>query len=139
MSHPLHPAIVHFPIACWTLAAGSDIAGLWFGKIPTGWSGGLLAIGCVMAVFAMLAGMVELRRVPDGAPMKDAWVHMAAMLAAFTLFSLSLLVRLEQMKLHGPNSVSLVLDAGGVIALVIGGLFGGRLVYVHGVGRTPPK
>lgn len=134
MRHPLHPALVHFPVACWSLAAGADLAGLWLGKTAWGWSGGLLAVGCVTAVAAMLAGMAELPRVPEGAAMRDAWLHMGAMLAAFALFSTRLLLRLDHLQPLEPDAVSLMLDAGGFIALAIGGWFGGRLVYGHGVG-----
>ena len=31
MSHPLHPALVHFPIACWSLATVTDLASLYWG------------------------------------------------------------------------------------------------------------
>jgi uncharacterized membrane protein len=32
MRHPLHPAIVHFPVACWSLTVITDFAGLWLGE-----------------------------------------------------------------------------------------------------------
>jgi len=135
MRHPLHPALVHFPIACWSLAVGADFAGLWFGETAWRWSGGLLAIGCATAVLAMLAGMIELSLVPEGAPMTDAWVHMGAMLIAFALFAVRLVLRLDHLQPLAPDRISLMLDTGGFIALAIGGWFGGRLVYGHGVGR----
>lgn len=135
MRHPLHPAFVHFPVACWTLAVAADFAGVWLGETAWGWSGGLLAAGCTMAVPAMLAGMVELPRVPEGAPLRDAWVHMGAMLTAFAFFLARLLLRLAHLQPLAPDTVSLMLDAGGFIALAVGGWFGGRLVYSHGVGR----
>lgn len=135
MRHPLHPAFVHFPIACWSLAVAADFAGLWLGESAWRWSGGLLAIGCTTAVVAMLAGMAELSRVPEGAPMIDVLVHMAAMLTAFTLFATRLILRLDHLQPLAPDRISLMLDAGGFIALAIGGWFGGRLVYGHGVGR----
>src|SRR3546814_4276342 len=103
------------------------------------WSGGLLAAGCAAGVIAMLAGMVELPRVPEGAPMRDAWVHMGAMLAAFTFFTARLLLRLDHLQPLPPDAVSLLLDAGGFVALAVGGWFGGRLVYGHGVGRDRPE
>src|SRR3546814_4421804 len=57
------------------------------------WSGGLLAVGCVTAVLAMLAGMVELTRVPEGAALRDTWWHMGLMLTATSLFATRLLLR----------------------------------------------
>src|SRR3546814_4864026 len=93
------------------------------------WSGGLLAVGCVTAVLAMLAGMVELTRVPEGAALRDTWWHMGLMLTATSLFATRLLLRLDQLKPLPPDAVSLLLDAGGFLALAAGGWFGGRLVY----------
>jgi uncharacterized membrane protein len=139
MRHPLHPALVHFPVACWSLAVAADAAGLWLGETAWRWSGGLLALGCGIALIAMLAGMIELPHVPDGAPMKDARVHMGAMLTAFTVFTARLLLRLDDLQPLAPDTMSLMLDAGGFIALVVGGWFGGRLVYGHGVGREKPE
>lgn len=135
MRHPLHPALVHFPVACWSLAVAADFAGLWLGEVVWRWSGGLLVVGCSVAVIAMLAGMLELSHVPEGAPMRDAWLHMGAMLVAFTFFAARLILWLGQQPSPAPDTVSLLLDAGGLIALAIGGWFGGRLVYGHGVGR----
>src|SRR3546814_17519128 len=92
------------------------------------WSGGLLAAGCAAAVIAMLAGMVELPRVPEGAPMRDAWVHMGAMLAAFTFFTARLLLRPDHLQPLPPAAGSLLLDAGGLAALAVGRWLRGRRV-----------
>ncbi len=135
MRHPLHPALVHFPVACWSLATLADFASLYFGEAAWTWSGGLLAVGCGMALVAMLAGMLELPRVPEGKPMRDVYIHMSAMLIALALFATRLLLRLDGMQPLPPDRFSLLLDALGFIALATGGWFGGRLVYAHGVGR----
>jgi uncharacterized membrane protein len=134
MRHPLHPALVHFPVACWTLATAADFAGLWLGEAAWRWSGGLLVVGCASALAAMLAGMIELSRVSEGAALRDAYLHMTAMLAAFAQYATSLLLRLDHLQTLGPGIVSLLLDAGGFVALTAGGWLGGRLVYGHGVG-----
>jgi uncharacterized membrane protein len=139
MRHPLHPAIVHFPVACWSLAVVADFASLWFGEAMWRWSGGLLAAGCVMALVAMVAGMMELPRVSEGQPMRDAYAHMTAMLAAFLLFTMRLLLRLDHFDPLPPDTVSLLLDAAGFVALVFGGWLGGRLVYGHGIGVANPE
>ncbi|MBS0367315.1 MAG: DUF2231 domain-containing protein [Proteobacteria bacterium] len=114
----------------------SDFAGLYFGAAAWSWSGGLLATGCLMAIVAMLAGVVELTRVPEGPALRDAWWHMGAMLVALVLFATRLLLRLDHRKALAPDLVSLLLDAGGFVALAVGGWFGGRLVYQHGIGRS---
>lgn len=136
MRHPLHPALVHFPVACWSLAVGADVASLRFGAAAWQWSAGLLTIGCAVALAAMLAGMLELARVPEGAALRDAWWHMGLMLGAFSLFAARLLLRLDHLQPLAPDALAFGLDVAGFAALAVGGWFGGRLVYGHGVGRA---
>lgn len=83
----------------------------------------------------MLAGLMELPRVPEGPAMRDTYLHMSVMLIAFALFTTRLLLRLDQLQPLAPDTVSLLLDAGGFLALAVGGWLGGRLVYGHGIGR----
>lgn len=135
MRHPLHPALVHFPIACWSLAVVADFASLWLGESAWRWSGGLLAVGCVVALAAMLAGLMEFSRIPEGPAMRDAYLHMTAMLVAFSFFAARLLLRVDHLQPQPPDTLSLLLDVGGFLALLIGGWLGSRLVYGHGVGR----
>src|SRR3546814_16384238 len=87
MRHPLHPALVHFPAACCPLAVAADVAGLWMGETAWRWSGWLLAAGCAAAVLDMLAGMVELQRVPRAPPLRDDCVLMGPMRAEFSFFT----------------------------------------------------
>ncbi|TAM14226.1 MAG: DUF2231 domain-containing protein [Rhodanobacter sp.] len=135
MRHPLHPALVHFPVACWSLAVVADFASLHFGEAAWSWSAGLLAVGCAMAVVAMLAGMLELPRVPEGPALRDAYLHMGLMLAALTLFAARLLLRVDHFTPLAPDTLALALDACGFLALAGGGWMGGKLVYGHGIGR----
>lgn len=135
MRHPLHPALVHFPIACWSLATLTDFASLWFGEAAWQWSAGLLTVGCIMALVAMMAGMMELSRIPAGPALRDTYWHMGIMLIAFTLYTTRLLSGLDHLQPLAPGSLALLLDAVGFIALGVGGWLGGRLVYGHGIGR----
>ncbi|MBS0200631.1 MAG: DUF2231 domain-containing protein [Proteobacteria bacterium] len=133
--HPLHPALVHFPVACWSLATFADIASLHFGERSWWMAGMLLLVGSLMALPAMLAGLYEMTRIlADSPAIKAVYVHMAAMLGAFSLYLASLLLRAEQFQLHRPGNASLVLDIAGFLALAVGGWCGGKLVYHHGIG-----
>src|SRR5690606_25299506 len=100
-------ALVHFPIACWSLAVVADFASLQFGEPAWRWSCGLLVVACSAAVFAMLAGLLELSRVPDGPPLRDTYWHMAAMLLAFALFTTRLLIGLDQWQPVAPDATAL--------------------------------
>lgn len=73
---------------------------------------------------------------PEGVAMRDAYVHMGAMMLALILFTIRLLLGPFDFQPAAPTAMALVLDAGGFVALAIGGWFGGRLVYGHGVGRA---
>jgi len=137
--HPLHPALVHFPVACWTLATVADLASL-HGGADAGWLGGMLLLaGTAFALPAMFAGLYEFSRIPNGsAALRTAWIHMGAMLVAFASYLASVLLRVDHLHLRQPATACLVLDCVGFLALAIGGWQGGRLVYHHGIGtRTP--
>ena len=135
--HPIHPAIVHFPVACWSLAVLADAAH-WFWGLGAAvqWAGGLLTIGCAMALLAAAVGLFELTRVPEGAAMKDAYWHMGLMLSAWSIFTLRLWLRYQDKSFLPPDAWALTLDALGFLCLTVGGWMGGRLVYTHGVGQS---
>ena len=135
MRHPIHPALVHIPIACWSLAVAADFLSLHFGERAWQYSAALLLVGCIMAVVAMLVGLIELAHVPEGPALRDTYLHMGAMLTAFTLFTLSLLTRLENLQPISPDGLALTFDTFGFFSLMFGGWLGGKLVYGHGIGR----
>lgn len=135
MAHPVHPAIVHFPIACWTLSTFGDIASLWLGEAVWKLSGILLVIGTVMAVAAMVSGLLELKKI-DAADeaSRTADIHMQLILVAWTLYAISLFMRLEGLQLAAPGMAEMLLSGFGLAMLVTAGWYGGKLVYQHGVG-----
>lgn len=141
MSHPLHPALVHFPIACWSLATAADVASLWWGKPAWMLAGVLLALGTLTALAAMAAGFVELLKVGAEHPAsRDLNRHMLLMLTAWCLYAASLFLRLQGATPTQPGTVDLGLSVVGFVVLGVGGWFGGKLVYGHGVGvaKHPP-
>lgn len=135
MRHPLHPALVHFPVACWSLASAADLASLHIGQAAWWLAGVLLAIGLVCAIPAMIAGFMELMHLPeDSAAIKDVNRHMLMVMAAFSLYLASLLLRVDGMTLHAPGLLAMALSLGGFICLGVAGWLGGKLVYVHRLG-----
>ncbi|CAM5197345.1 hypothetical protein CDEF62S_03063 [Castellaniella defragrans] len=134
MRHPLHPALVHFPIACWSLATFADFASLRPGQSLWHWSAGLLSVGCLIALAAMLAGLLEFSRVPNEA-LRDTFLHLSFMLAAFMLYAFRLVLRMDHSRPLPPDALSLSIDAAAFIALLVGSWLGGRLVFGYGIGR----
>ena len=70
--HPLHPALVHFPVACWSLGVAVDAASfvpsvaIWL-EGSERWSAGLFAVGClgyVMRVYDFPIAPVLIGRGP---------------------------------------------------------------------------
>lgn len=135
MSHPAHPALVHFPIACWSLATAGDLASLVWGEPAWRFAGVLMAIGTVTALAAMATGFLELLKVDAASPaMRDINRHMLLVMTAWSCYAASLLLRLDGVALTRPGSLELALSIGGFAILCIAGWLGGKLVYGHGVG-----
>ena len=135
MRHPLHPALVHFPVTCWSLGTAADLAGLHWGAAAW-WLGGLLlAAGTLAALPAMLAGLYELTRLADDSPAwRDVYLHMGAALTATALYATALLLRWRGGVLMAPGAAGIALDLAGFAALAVTGWLGGRLVYGHRLG-----
>ena len=138
--HPLHPALVHFPVACWTAVPVLDLLYL-LTRSPAWWQAGFvcLAVGVVMGLLAMCAGLMDLMTIPDGhAAEAVAQRHMLLMGSAWCVYVLLLVLH----PLHGePTSQQLWTDfglsAGGFLLLAVGAYAGARLVYDFAIGRNP--
>jgi uncharacterized membrane protein len=111
--HPIHPALVHFPLALWSVTWAWDVLGAWTGS-QVWWQTGFwcLVAGTIMALPAAITGLMELAAliVRGGAAAPEDWRVYAV----------------------------LALSTGGLGLLALGGWYGGRMVYEHGVGRTAP-
>ena len=141
MGHPLHPALVHFPSACWSLATVADLASLRWGKPAWMLAGVLLIVGTVTAIAAMATGFIELMKVgADHPATRDLNRHMGLVMTAWSFYAASLLLRLQGTTLVQPDAVDLGLSVAGFAFLCMAGWFGGKLVYGHGLGvrEHPP-
>ena len=136
MAHPVHPALVHFPIACWSLATMGDIASLAFGD-PRIWfvSNVLLVCGLVTALAAITAGLFELGKILGNSPaMRVAYWHVSLVLSAWVVYALSLYMRLNGAVLIQPGGVAIALSVLGFLLVAAAGWLGGTLVYGYGIG-----
>jgi uncharacterized membrane protein len=135
MKHPIHPMLVHFPIATWFLATIADIASL-FTNEQVGWVAGvLLVIGTITALLAMMTGLLELGKIDQQNPaMKVANQHMILILTSWSCYAVSLFLRLNGTQLEQPGSIAIALSIIGLAFLCSAGWLGGKLVYEYGVG-----
>ena len=137
--HPLHPALVHFPVACWTAAPALDAFYLVW-RNPACWLAAFwcIAVGVGMGLLAMTAGFMDLMALPADHPAQDtAQRHMLLVSSAWCVFAVSLLFQpLHAAPSEGQIWLALGLSAGGWLLLGLGAYAGARLVYDFGVGQT---
>jgi uncharacterized membrane protein len=137
--HPVHPMLVHFPIAFWTTTAGAYVAAL------AGLGNQALSIaklanagGLVMAAAAMAAGFSELLSIgSDTEEMRIATRHMMVMATAWTFFLIALVLPMTATTVIAPRTAEIADMASawtGFLLMCFGGWLGGRLVYEFRVG-----
>ena len=134
MAHPVHPAIVHFPIACWVLGSLADLSGLFFTETATEFAGILIMLGTLLAIPAMATGVMELIKIDSAAvEYQIASRHMNLILLSWTFYAVSLLLRFNNA--DSVNEwVGILLSLVGLLFLSLAGWYGAKLVYEYGVG-----
>ena len=132
--HPLHPAIVHFPIALLLTATAADVA--WMAGITGDIRLGaiLMTGGLAMGLVAMGAGMIDFAKL-DQAIVPHAMRHMAAVSLAWLGYAVALYLRKDSLTAAAPlGSATVALSICSAFVLALGGWLGGRLVYTFGAG-----
>ena len=137
--HPLHPAIVHFPIGLLlsaTIADLTHVAGL---TSDVHIAAVMIASGLAAALLAMGAGMVDFARL-DEKVAPHAIPHMIAVAVAWLGYGLALYLRRDVFS--GASAAPLSSVAMSVVSaavLAFGGWLGGRLVYTFAAGVAKPR
>jgi uncharacterized membrane protein len=135
--HPIHPMLVPFPIAFFTLALVMDIA-YWQSSNLT-WkhfAEWLLLAGLVMGGLAAVAGAVDLLGSRDVRSRGPVWPHAIGNAVVMLLAFLNSLVHARD-GWTGVMPWGLALSAATVLLMLVTGWLGGSLVYRHGVGIRP--
>jgi len=133
----MHPAMVHFPTAFWSLATlldGLNLVGVT--HVPTeAWY--CLILGSVAAVLAIATGWYEYTRL-DKQLVKLGSRHMILMCTVWVLYLAALFSRTQHRVLvENPSITTYVLSAAGFFTMLVGTWNGGHLVYRYGAGRVP--
>lgn len=136
--HPLHPLLVHFPVASLIGLLGADLAFLYtldpFWDRVGLWLAGTGALGGSVAA---VPGMIDLFTVRHIRRLINGWCHALVAVMMLSLASLNWLLRWnEPSDIILPWGLLLTLTTAVMIALT--GYLGGRLVYEHAVGVDIP-
>ena len=139
LGHPVHPALVHFPIALLLSATIADLA--WVAGLThdTHIGAVLIAGGLAGGLLAMGAGMLDLIRL-DQKLVGHATVHMMVVGTAWLGYAIALYLRKDA--LFGPAPIATATVAVSLISavvLAVGGWLGGRLVYTFGANVEPAR
>ena len=131
--HPLHPAVVHFPLGLLLSATAADLARLAGLTGDSHIAAVLMAGGLAMGLVAMAAGMVDFTKL-DAAVVPYALQHMGAVGTAWLGYAIALYLRRDALSGADASTASLVLSIASALILSLGGWLGGRLVYTFGAG-----
>lgn len=132
--HPLHPMLVHFPIALWTVGSLADALKL--GGVEGARSIAWLAIGAgdAVALLTMTAGLLDYAEL-DAAILPVAQRHMGLMGLAWLLYAAAFVWRSDGL---APGMAPILGPAlcgfAGFVVLIAGAWHGGQLVYRFGAG-----
>lgn len=132
--HPIHPVLIHFPVAALIGVIATDAtylftnddfwarAGLW-----------LTIVGVVGGWVSGTAGLIDLVVVPRIRRLITAWCHAIFAVMLLSLATLNLLLRIGDPAAQIlPWGMLVSLMSGGLIAIT--GFLGGMLVYEYAVG-----
>jgi uncharacterized membrane protein len=143
MADPLHPAVVHIPIAAWMGALILDILTLTGigGPATVRTAFWFIAIGLISTLIVVPAGLAEWSEIKREKPAwKLALWHMILNVIATAIFAASLFIRWQVRDDSLPMSAFALVVVGNIV-LAVSGVLGGRMVYEHGiaVGRMSKK
>jgi nitrite reductase/ring-hydroxylating ferredoxin subunit/uncharacterized membrane protein len=133
--HPIHPALIPFPIAFLTGALLFDIAGIVL-DLPSLWTTAshLAFVGVIAALAAAVPGAIDYFRTvpPQSSGKKRATKHALVNVSATVLFAVAWLTRPGA---EGePGLPVLGLEAAGTVLLMMGGWMGGVLAFRNQIG-----
>lgn len=138
--HPIHPMLVHFPIALLSAAVLFDLLGRKWRSEECRIAGlYTLVLGFAGAAVSVASGaMAEDAVEHSGVPERAIEIHEILGFAAFWIFAGLLGLRLATGLgwIREQRTVSLLLGIAGVVVMLVASYYGGSLVYDYGAGVT---
>ena len=137
--HPIHPMMIHFPVAALLGLIGTDIGYALTGDSFWARAGTwLAAIGMLGGWFSGLIGVLDLVLVREIRRLVIAWCHGIMAVMLLSLATLNWLLRLGDVEgLIIPWGLYVSLLSGVMISIT--SFLGGQLVYDHAVGVAAEK
>jgi len=140
--HPLHPMLIHFPVAALLGLVATDLTFIFTGDAfwarASFW---LVGIGALGGWVSGTIGLLDLLTVGAIRRLVTAWSHALLAVLSLSLASFNWLLRLggDMQSWIQPWGLSLSLLTALILSLTA--MLGGQLVYEHGVGvePEPPK
>jgi uncharacterized membrane protein len=132
---PLHPALVHFPLALYPVSLLFDWLSHLAGDGEPFVKGAfvLIVVALVVSAGAVVSGFADFLLIEAGGrAWRVAVTHMTLQLVTGALFLANALLRARDPDVTTSATGPIVLSAVGVVTLTIGGLLGSDLVYRYG-------
>ncbi|RUO34246.1 DUF2231 domain-containing protein [Aliidiomarina sanyensis] len=134
LGHPVHPALIHFPIAALIMLVASDLAYVFtqdaFWARASYW---LAFIGVMFGAISGLAGSIDLFTVRRIRKLVTAWAHGILAVMMLSLAACNFMLRWDDMAANIiPWGLYMSLLTAGLIKIT--GFLGAQLVYEYGVG-----
>jgi nitrite reductase/ring-hydroxylating ferredoxin subunit/uncharacterized membrane protein len=137
LRHPVHPALVHFPIGLFLLSLILDLVSyVWSdstGLVRASFYA--MAAGFGVGLLAIVAGLVDRSDIRmDHPARKTVNLHMTLNLIAMALYVINLFLRAGQVDRDTTPPIPLLLSVVGVGIILFSGYLGGTMVYDDGIG-----
>ena len=132
---PLHPMLVHFPIALYPTSLVFDALSHLSddGNPFVRGAFALIVIALAVSALAVAAGFADFLLIENGSrTWRVAVLHMSVQLVTSGLFLANALLRGRDLEVTATPVGPLLLSVVGVLTLTVGGALGGELVFRHG-------
>jgi uncharacterized membrane protein len=132
---PLHPMLVHFPIALYPTSLVFDALSHLSddGNPFVVGAFSLIVIALVVSALAVAAGFADFLPIENGTrTWRVAVLHMSLQLVTGGLFLANAVLRARDLDVTATPTGPIVLSVVGLLTLTVGAALGGELVYRHG-------
>jgi len=132
---PLHPMLVHFPIALYPTSLVFDVLSHLSedGNPFVVGAFSLIVIALVVSALAVAAGFADFLLIENGTrTWRVAVLHMSLQLVTAGLFLANALLRARDLDVTATPGGPIILSVVGLLTLSVGAALGGELVYRHG-------